>query len=47
MRKSFHFADAIKQRNDVRLFTVRADNRDNLVSDITDMLAPRLALSGS
>lgn len=47
MRKSFHFADAIKKRNDVRLITVRADNRDTLVSDITDMLAPRLALSDS
>jgi len=42
MQKPFYFADEIKKRNDVQLITVRADNRDALLSEITGMLAPLL-----
>jgi nucleoside-triphosphatase THEP1 len=43
MRKAFYFADDIKKRNDVQLITMRVDNRDTLVSEITAMLRPLLA----
>lgn len=38
MGKPFYFADEIKQRDDVELITVRADNRDALVLQISDEL---------
>jgi nucleoside-triphosphatase len=43
MRKAFYFADDIKKHNDVQLITMRVDNRDTLVSEITAMLRPLLA----
>ena len=42
MRKSFCFADEIKKRDDVQLITVRVDNRDVLLPEITGMLTPLL-----
>lgn len=43
MGKSFYFADDVKKRGDVSLITVRADNRDSLVIQIAETLAPLLA----
>ncbi len=47
IRKPFYFADDIKKRDDVQVITVRADNRDTLVSEITDMLMSLLVVSDS
>lgn len=44
MKNSFEFPDRIKAREDVRLITVRADNRDKLVDEVGEMILN--ALSG-
>lgn len=38
MKNSFEFPDRIKAREDVRLVTVRADNRDKLEDEVGEMI---------
>ena len=38
MKNSFDFPDKIKARDDVRLITVRADNRDRLADEVAEMI---------
>jgi nucleoside-triphosphatase len=38
--RRFSFTDAIKKRRDVTLIEVRADNREQLISELSDQFAP-------
>lgn len=39
MKNSFDFPDRIKAREDVRLITVRADNREKLVNEVVEIIS--------